>query len=64
MMDIEEAMAWLRGERSWINNMPQEPFDTWQVRIAQADAAATQQAYYIVKAANEGLIPFVRTEAR
>jgi hypothetical protein len=55
-MDIEEARAWLRGERSTTNYMPQDPFDTWNVRIAQADAALTQQAYWIVKAHEDGFI--------
>jgi hypothetical protein len=55
-MDIKEARAWINGERSTINFMPQDPFDTWNVRIAQADAALTQQAYWIVKAHEDGLI--------
>ncbi len=50
----EEACAWLRGERSMINIIPQDPFKTWVVRIAQADAAMTEQAYWIVKAKREG----------
>ena len=55
-MDIEEAKAWLNGERSTTNYMPQDPFETWNVRIAQADAAYTQQAYWIAKARAEGLL--------
>ena len=52
-MEYKEAIAWLRGERSMCNIIPQDPFETWQVRIAEADAAMTQQAYWIVKAHKE-----------
>ncbi len=55
-MNYEEASAWLKGERSMTNLIPQEPFETWQVRIAEADAAMTQQAYWIVKAHKEALL--------
>lgn len=56
-MTIEEAIAWLRGERSLANSIPAEPHETWLVRIAEADAAMTQQAYWIAKAHTENLIP-------
>ena len=46
-MEYSEALEWLKGTRSVVNTIPQEPFDTWQVRTAQADAAMTQQAYYV-----------------
>jgi len=49
-MDYKEAVEWLKGNRSMTNTIPQDPFETWQVRIAEADAAMTQQAYWIVKA--------------
>ena len=52
-MDISEAKAWLEGDRSMINQIQQHPSETWEVRIAQADAAMTQQAYWIVKAYKE-----------
>ena len=55
-MNYDEAVAWLKGERSMCNIIPQDPFDTWQVRIAQADAGMTQQAYFVVKAYKEQLI--------
>ncbi len=55
-MDYEEAIEWLNGKRSMTNTVPQEPWETWEVRIAQADAAMVQQAYWIVKAHKEGLI--------
>ena len=54
-MDYEEAIGWLKGNRS-ANTVPTEPYETWEVRIAQADAAMTQQAYWIVKAHDENLI--------
>ncbi len=56
-MTYEEAMEWLKGKRSTVNNIPTEPHDgTWLVRVAQADAAMTQQAYWIIKAWNEDLV--------
>jgi len=55
-MDIEEAKAWLRGDRSMINIIPSDELDTWQLRIAQADAAMIQQAYYVLKAYKEELL--------
>lgn len=59
-MDYEEALAWLQGERSMTNDlMGLEPGDDRQrtlVFIQQADAALTQQAYYVVKAHAEGLV--------
>jgi hypothetical protein len=55
-MTKEEAIAWLTGERSMTNTIPQDPFDTWQVRIDQADAAKCKQAYYILRAHKDGLV--------
>ena len=55
-MNYEEAMEWLQGNRSLTNRIPQDPFETWQVRIAQADAAMMQQAYYVLKAHKEDLL--------
>lgn len=55
-MNYEDALAWLRGERSMTNIIPQHPIATWLVRIQEADAACTQQAYWIAKAHNEGLL--------
>ena len=55
-MDYEEAMEWLRGNRSTTNMIPQDPVETWNVRIAQADAFQTQQAYYVMKAYKENLV--------
>ena len=56
-MTYEEALAWLRGERSMCNLVAQHPFETWQERIARTDAALTEQAYWTVRAHKEGLIP-------
>jgi hypothetical protein len=56
-MNKEEAIDWLMGERSMTNTISQDPFDTWQVRIAQADAAMCEQAYWILMAHNDGLVP-------
>jgi hypothetical protein len=55
-MNHEEALEWLIGIRSMTNMIPQEPRETWLVRIAQADAAMTKQAYWIVKAHADGLL--------
>ena len=55
-MHYEEAVEWLKGLRSEVNNITCDPLETWQVRIAQADAAMTQQAYFIVKAYKEALV--------
>lgn len=52
-MDYKEACEWLKGNRSTVNTIPHDPLETWQIRTAQADAAMTQQAYWIVKAYNE-----------
>lgn len=51
-----EALEWLKGQRSMINQITCDPLSTWQSRIAEADAAMTQQAYWIVKAHREGLL--------
>ena len=55
-MDYDEAQAWLRGERSMVNMIDRNLYDTWEVRIAQADAAMVCQSYWIVKAHKEGLV--------
>jgi len=52
-MNYKEAIEWLKGKRSMTNTIPQNPFETWEVRIAEADAAMMQQAYWIVKAEQE-----------
>jgi hypothetical protein len=55
-MNKQEAIEWLKGNRSTTNYIPTEPYATWEVRIMQADAVMIQQAYYILKAYAEGLI--------
>ena len=55
-MKLTEARAWLAGERSMANMIPKHPSETWLVRIAQADAAMVQEAYWVLKASSEGLL--------
>lgn len=57
-MTVEEARAWLRGDRSTTNMMmsvAEQDRQTTLTRIAQADAAHCQQAYYVLAA--HGLLP-------
>ena len=54
-MTPEEARAWLNGERSMCNLVPQHPIETWQQRIAAADAGMVQIAYWAARAHSEGL---------
>ena len=55
-MDKAEAIAWLEGKRSMVNLIREDPYDTWEVRVAQADAAKTEQAYWVLRAHKDGLI--------
>jgi hypothetical protein len=55
-MSYDEAIAWLQGARSMTNTIPMDPHKTWQVRIAQADAAMMLQAYLIARAYQEELV--------
>ncbi len=54
-MTYEEALAWLRGERSTINMTNGDSPGEASERAYRQDAAATEQAYWIVKATQEGL---------
>lgn len=54
-MNLTEAIAWLKGMRSTCNIVPNEPIETFVVRTAQADAAMTEKAYWILKAEKEHL---------
>lgn len=54
-MDVDEAIAWLNGEKSMANLIPQDLFETWEAYMAQVDAALVLQAYLILKARKEGL---------
>jgi hypothetical protein len=56
-MNKEEAIAWLVGKRSMTNMIPQDPLDTWHIRIAQADAEMCEKAYWVLRAYNDGLVP-------
>lgn len=55
-MNYAEAIEWLKGNRSTVNMVPQHPIETWQERIANADAGMAKQAYYMAKARTEGLV--------
>lgn len=54
-MKYDEAIAWLLGERSMMNETLTDPVETRLLRVAQADAAMTQQAYWIARARHEGV---------
>ncbi len=61
-MKYEEALAWLNGERSTVNYAGGEsPWDS-QERATRMDTALTEQAYWIVRAHNEGLIGITEDE--
>lgn len=55
-MTYEEAIEWLKGNRTMGNNVTCDPLSTWLGRIAEADAAMLQQAYWVVRAHKEKLI--------
>ena len=57
-MDYNEALEWIKGERSLTDFMQQYAMDMGecQVRIAQADAAMIQQAYWVLRAHKEELV--------
>lgn len=48
-MKVEEAVEWLKGNRSMCNTL-EEPL------CSRVDANITEQAYWIVRAVNEGLV--------
>jgi len=52
-MNEQEALEWMRGERSMCNIIPQDPLETWAVRTAVADAAKQEQAYWVLRNARE-----------
>ena len=56
-MTNEEAIAWLKGDRSMINSVHSEHRETWSLRKSKEDSVMIQQAYWIAKAHKEGLIP-------
>lgn len=55
-MTKDEAIAWLKGERSMINLISSADPDQFQVNVAVTDAAMMKQAYLILKAHKEGLL--------
>lgn len=61
-MTYKEAADWLKGNRTTINTVPQDPFETWIVRIAEADAHYMEQAYWVVRAHKEGLVMVEETK--
>jgi len=63
-MNVQEAKEWLLGNRSTINMVPRDPFETWEARVATADAASVQRAYWVVKADQEFLAADKEAEYR
>lgn len=55
-MTKQEALEWMDGYRSSRNFTLRDPFDTYELRVAQTDAAYIQQAYWVLKAHSEDLI--------
>ena len=53
-MNHEEALEWLEGKRSMCNSFGWS--DESHAKLAEADAAMTQQAYWIARAHKEGLV--------
>lgn len=56
-MSYDEALAWLRGERSTANYWRSFGLDDREVHLARNDAAMCEQAYWVVRAHHEGLMP-------
>ena len=54
-MQLEEAQAWLRGERSTINYTQAPTPEESRINAAKQDASMTEQAYWIVRAHKEGI---------
>lgn len=63
-MTYEEAIEWIKGERSLTNIIPQEPFESWNVRIVQADTSMVEQAYWVLRAHKEGLVKNIQVEKK
>lgn len=57
-MTREEALEWLKGNRSMVNTIyGSNPLQATEAEVAKADAYMIMQAYYITKAWEENLIP-------
>ncbi len=55
-MNYEEALAWMRGERSTINYAQGPTPGEAQERAVRMDAAMYEQAYWMLRAHSEGLV--------
>lgn len=55
-MTKEEAIEWIKGTKDMGGLITQVPYETWNVRTEQANAAKLQQAYYVLKSYKEGLL--------
>jgi hypothetical protein len=55
-MTKDEAIEWLTGVRDMGNLTMQQPLDTYNVRVEQANAAKMEQAYWVLRAIKEELI--------
>lgn len=55
-MTPQEAQEWFEGKRSAYNNVQTLPTETLEQRVAEADAAYLQQAYWTLRAHKEGLL--------
>ena len=59
-MNYEAALEWLKGDRSTANHfrsmVSERAFEQREIWMARADAAMTEQAYWVVRAHREGLI--------
>lgn len=56
-MMFQEAVEWIQGKRSMANlfRSMDAPMHEREAALARADAAMTEQAYWIVRAASENL---------
>ena len=52
-MTYDEAIEWMKGNRSTVNNVTCDPMETWYERIARADAAYMEQAYWRIRMRRE-----------
>lgn len=55
-MKIDEAKEWFEDKRDMINMIPDDPKETWEIRIQEANLYKIQQAYWTLRAHKEGLL--------
>ena len=55
-MTLDEAKAWASNQRSCCSHIVTDPIETHTERIARADAAMLEQAYWILRMDAEGLL--------